>query len=125
MTISGGVDLPNAVWQTTLDNTVPTDDLEITFKVDGDLLTKRFSRYIATITALSQNGEVLNSVKILVNKELQTERLILDTRGEVKKVRLEFTKNNGFIPWFHPQSFTIKDISFYQWDLSNSPPHAP
>jgi hypothetical protein len=116
---------PNAVWQTTLDNTVPTDDLEITFKVDGDLLTKRFSRYIATITALSQNGEVLNSVKILVNKELQTERLILDTRGEVKKVRLEFTKNNGFIPWFHPQSFTIKDISFYQWDLSNSPPHAP
>lgn len=115
----------NGVWQATLDNPVATDDIQISFKVDGDLLTKRFSRYIASLSAISPTGDVIKSVNILVNKDLQTERLQLDTRDEVKTVRLEFIKNNGFIPWLHPRTITIEELSFYQWDRSSLPPHAP
>ncbi len=104
----------NASWTLVLKNPIETLDVAMEFKLDGDLITKRLSRYFINLQAFNENEERLGEASVLAKKAWQTDKIHFNQSGWVKKVRFEIVRNTGLVWWFSPYSLKIGRINFYR-----------
>lgn len=97
---------------------IEATDVEIEFKVDGDIFTKHLSKYFAEFTAAFETGDGLlahSTGSAIVTKDFQKVRISLPEKKQVKKLSLNISESKGLLWWIHPYSINIQKITFYEW----------
>jgi len=104
----------NASWTLILENPIETLSVTIKLKLDGDLITKRLSRYFVNLQAFNENKEKLGVASVLAKKDWQIDKIYFNQPGQVKTLKIEIAKNTGLAWWLNPYSFKIGRIDFYR-----------
>ena len=113
--ITGKSKSTNGTWELHLDRPIKTTDIKVEAKVDGDIITKRLSRFlIKEYVATDENVTMLISNEI-VRKEWQTLRMSLDQLRNVASIKLVIGENMGIAWWLKPYSLKVGKVTFYQW----------
>lgn len=95
---------------------IKATDIEIKFKLDGDVLTKRLSRYFVNFY-VKKVGAVygLPVASPLARKEWQKEWISMIQIENIEAIKIELGQSRGIAWWMHPHSFQIESINFYNW----------
>lgn len=101
----------NASWTLTFTPPVEAEEITIEFKLDGNLLTKHFTRYFLNFYATIDGEEEPRQTKDLAIKEWQGKKLLFNKPEKINTIKLEIGENTGLIWWLNPSSLEVKKVS--------------
>jgi len=85
----------------------------IKFKLDGDLLTKHFSRFVVVLNVSDEKGVLLGQSRMIATKSWQIEKVYLPDTRKIKKIDLDIESNNGLVWWLNPYRINIAEVHLY------------
>ncbi len=106
----------NATWEIQFKQPIKATDIKIKFKVDGDFITKRLSRYFVNIYVDVVGSEyTIPLTSPLAEKDWQAEWVSLQELNTINGMKVELGDNRGLIWWMQPYNLAIESVTFYGW----------
>lgn len=104
-------------WAIGFDQPTEATDINITFKVDGDFLTKRLVRYWPKVEVELADGSSYPSAtqEVIATKDWQTVQIILPEKKPIKRITMTMSDNKGLIWWMNPYLLQVQNVIFYEW----------
>lgn len=101
----------NASWALTFDQPLEAEDIAIEFKLDGNLLTKHFTRYFLNFYITVAGEEKSRQIKDLATKERQIKKIPFVKPEKITTIKLEIGEKSGLIWWLNPDRLEVKKVT--------------